>query len=113
MSEKIQWLVEPKDANTNEVIARFLSQQGDGSGCDIITEDNLGNPLEGWTVDYSFITLLVSSTAQFRLKFNVYAKKGKGPYTQSTFHLLKRKSVNVNKAEEELKKISSSKKASG
>lgn len=103
MSTNCMWFVVPKDGDTNEIIARFLSQIGDGSGCEFAFTDDQGIERQSWRVEYPIITRLVRNTEKFKLKFDVFSKEGGGAYKQNFLHLKKRKSAKAKKMEAEAK----------
>jgi hypothetical protein len=66
------WFVEPRDAKTNEVIARELSaeQARQWSMCN----DGINRDL--WECNREFVSKLMRSKQQLELRFNIFVKEG-------------------------------------
>lgn len=78
MSKKVetQWFVEPLDANTNEVIVRFLINQ-----CEVYENyslrDNKGVARTVLQLEkYSYVSRLYNDKFKFSLKFKIYTRQG-------------------------------------
>jgi hypothetical protein len=102
MDRQYLWFVEPKDADTNEIIARSLSLLGQGSGRAHIFIDNTGKEIKGWEVDHSYITELQKNVSTFNLKFEVYVKEGGSVSRKNKLHLYKKKKAKTKKIEVDL-----------
>ena len=75
-----QWFVEPKNAHTNEVIARSLAAIVD-INMSWSLRDNLGLPHRVYQIEnHAFITELEKARAKFNLDFYIYSRRGnQGP----------------------------------
>jgi len=87
------WFLEPKDDNTNQIIARhcleedFLSQ--------VVCEDGLRHNL--WRCSEALRTALLASKKRLRLKFSVFSSQDSGPIKNVDFLYSARKTRKATK----------------
>ncbi len=78
MKKKVetQWFVEPLDANTNEVIVKFLINLGQVYE-NYALRDEKGIPRTVLQLEkYSYVSRLYSDKFKFSLKFKIYTRRG-------------------------------------
>lgn len=79
MSKKVEteWFVEPLDANTNEIIAKFLANLNQVDENHALTDSSGAERSVFQVSNYALVARLYKDRFKFSLKFKVYTRQGR------------------------------------
>ena len=94
-----QWFAFDLDANTNEWLAKQLSQTTDVYDMVNQVKDHTGHNRQGYHVSFGIVTLLKNSRSQFGFKFRIYKRQGINGKIYPADFLDKKKKLTVQKGD--------------